>query len=140
MRLHAPGDPACCTSTERAKLQCKSSNSSSSTLSAVCLPVAASGQTHSSILQRYSTRCPAEFVRLIKDPAATHIELKGNIVFSSEFFPPENANDQSKGIKIEHQVGGVPRSCHPPVAHMMAAAEAAAAAAVSTGCLERWRQ
>lgn len=84
---------------------------------------------HSSILQRSSTRCPAEFVRLIKDPAATHIELKGNIVFSSEYFPPQNANDQSKGINITHKV-----------ARMTVAAEAAAAAVVSTGRLERWRQ
>jgi hypothetical protein len=46
----------------------------------------------------------AEFVRLLKDPAATHIELKGNIVFSHDHFPPENANDMSKGINITHQV------------------------------------
>lgn len=49
-------------------------------------------------------RCPADFVRLIKDPAATHIELKGDIVFTNEFFPPENANDQSKGINVTHKV------------------------------------
>jgi hypothetical protein len=46
----------------------------------------------------------ADLVRLLKDPAATHIELKGNIVFSHDFFPPENANDQSKGINITHEV------------------------------------
>lgn len=46
----------------------------------------------------------ADFVRLIKDPAATHIELKGDIVFTNDYFPPENANDQSKGINITHKV------------------------------------
>jgi hypothetical protein len=49
------------------------------------------------------TTC-ADFVRLLKDPAATHIELKGNLVFSPDHFPPENAHDQSKGINVTHRV------------------------------------
>lgn len=46
----------------------------------------------------------ADFVRLIQDPAATHIELKGDIVFTHEYFPPENAHDKSKGYNISHKV------------------------------------
>jgi hypothetical protein len=46
----------------------------------------------------------ADLVRLLKDPAATHVELKGDIVFSHDLFPPENANDKSKGINITHKV------------------------------------
>lgn len=48
--------------------------------------------------------CAADFVRLIQDPAATHIELKGDIVFTHDYFPPENAHDKSKGINITHKV------------------------------------
>jgi hypothetical protein len=46
----------------------------------------------------------ADFVRLIQDPAATHIELKGDIVFTHDHFPPENAHDKSKGYNISHKV------------------------------------
>lgn len=50
--------------------------------------------------------CCADFVRLIQDPAATQIELKGDIVFTHDYFPPANAHDQSKGINITHKVTG----------------------------------
>jgi hypothetical protein len=44
------------------------------------------------------------FVRLIKDPAITRIELTGDIKFTEELFPPANANNQSLGINITHTV------------------------------------
>jgi hypothetical protein len=44
------------------------------------------------------------FVRLIKDPAITRIELTGDIKFTDELFPPANANNQSLGINITHAV------------------------------------
>jgi hypothetical protein len=45
-----------------------------------------------------------DFTRLIQDHAATHIELVGNIVFNDQLFPPANANNQSRGINITHNV------------------------------------
>jgi hypothetical protein len=50
----------------------------------------------------------ADFVRLLKDPAATHIELKGNLVFTPDHFPPENAHDQSKGVNVTHKASCLP--------------------------------
>jgi hypothetical protein len=45
-----------------------------------------------------------EFKRLLSDPAATHIELKGDIKFEDALFPPENANNKSRGLNISHKV------------------------------------
>eukprot|EP00775_Hariotina_reticulata_P011706 gene11706-11851_t len=45
-----------------------------------------------------------EFKRLLSDPAATHIELKGDIKFEESLFPPENANNKSRGLNITHKV------------------------------------
>jgi hypothetical protein len=44
------------------------------------------------------------FVRLIKDPAITRIELTSDITFTEELFPPANANNQSLGINVTHAV------------------------------------
>jgi hypothetical protein len=44
------------------------------------------------------------FVRLIKDPAVTRIELTNSILFTEELFPPEHANNQSLGINVTHSV------------------------------------
>lgn len=46
----------------------------------------------------------AELKRLLADNAVTHIELKGNLVLTPDLFPPENANDKSKGMNISHHV------------------------------------
>eukprot|EP00878_Enallax_costatus_P022137 GHUV01023476.1.p1 GENE.GHUV01023476.1~~GHUV01023476.1.p1 ORF type:complete len:648 (+),score=136.49 GHUV01023476.1:46-1944(+) len=46
----------------------------------------------------------AEFQRLLSDMAVTHIELKGDVVLTPDLFPPENANDKSKGMNISHHV------------------------------------
>jgi hypothetical protein len=44
------------------------------------------------------------FVRLIKDPAITRIELTNDIVFTEDLFPPDHANNQSLGINVTHSV------------------------------------
>lgn len=46
----------------------------------------------------------ADFVRLIQDPTVTQIELVGDLLFSNDIFPPENAHDISKGINVSHEV------------------------------------
>lgn len=45
-----------------------------------------------------------DFVRLIKDPASTHIELTGDIVFTEELFPRANVNNKALGINVTQKV------------------------------------
>lgn len=63
--------------------------------------------TTGSCFQCGSTRKVAnitDFVRLIQDPTVTQIELVGDLLFSNDIFPPENAHDISKGINVSHEV------------------------------------
>lgn len=56
---------------------------------------------------------PAEWIRLVKDPAVRQIQLTGDIAFSPDLFPHEHSNDRTKGVNVSHNVS-LPSS-HPPV-------------------------
>jgi hypothetical protein len=55
---------------------------------------------------QHTPRCTlhTELLRLLKDPAATQIELQGDMLFSTDLFPPENAHNKAKGLNISHEV------------------------------------
>lgn len=47
---------------------------------------------------------PAEWMRLVSDPAVRQIQLTGDIAFSPDLFPPEQSNDKNRGVNVSHKV------------------------------------